>query len=173
MITRTFTTLDGVERIAEFSDCLRYRYSLLIRWDKTLPVQMLIGLNPSKADERRNDPTVLRGIDYCHRWNKGGLLMANAFAFRATDPREMLRAADPIGDDNTAEYLEYLAVNVASGTPIACWGTKAAHMNRGRILKAVLGRLDCLRMTKEGYPQHPLYLPAALTPIPFNYSRGE
>ena len=87
MITRTFTTPDGVERIAEFSDCLNYRISLLIRWDRTLPVQMLIGLNPSKADERRNDPTVLRGIDYCHRWNKGGLLMANAFAFRATDPR--------------------------------------------------------------------------------------
>src|SRR6185312_1666968 len=119
------TTLDGVERIAEFSDCLRYRYSLLIRWDKTKLPKMFIGLNPSTADEKQDDPTVRRCINYARRWGHGGLLMTNAFAFRATDPKEMLRANDPIGKGNRIIDLLDLRYK-ADGYPVACWGTRAS-----------------------------------------------
>ena len=65
---------------------------------------MVIGLNPSTADETTNDPTVRRCIGFSRRWGFAGLEMLNLFAFRATDPRVMLRAFNPVGARNGAAH---------------------------------------------------------------------
>ena len=85
---------------AIFSGCRTYRYTLWRSWDRDKGDVMFIGLNPSTADETLNDPTVRRCINYAKSWGYGGIYMANMFAFRATDPKEMKQAKDPIGYRN-------------------------------------------------------------------------
>jgi hypothetical protein len=85
---------------AVFSQCGGYRYLL---WRMHHPRGRLLGvgmLNPSTADEHRNDPTIAR----CHRLAREmgypGLLIWNLFALRATDPAELRKSRDPIGPEN-------------------------------------------------------------------------
>ena len=61
---------------------------------------MFVGLNPSTADETADDPTLTRCVNFAKSWGYGGVCMANLFAFRATQPTDMMVASDPIGSDN-------------------------------------------------------------------------
>lgn len=88
--------------------------------------------------------------------------MANLFAFRATDPKDMKRAADPVGPEND-HTLRGLAE--AAGVVVAAWGAHGTHAGRGAVVRKMLPRLHYLRLTKDGHPGHPLYLPGDLTPI--------
>ncbi|WP_368188730.1 DUF1643 domain-containing protein [Aeromonas sp. R7-3] len=82
-------------RHAVFSPCRTYRYALSRVWATDKPYALFIGLNPSTADETLDDPTIRRCIDFAKRRGYGGLVMANLFAYRATDPEVMKRAAEP------------------------------------------------------------------------------
>ena len=75
---------------AIFSSCRKYRYALWRNWDESKPRPMIIGLNPSTADEKENDPTIVRCINFAKSWGYGGVYVANLFAFRATLPIEMM-----------------------------------------------------------------------------------
>lgn len=161
-----------VERTCRFSPCRTYRYELRVIWDNTRKPQCFIGLNPSVADEQNDDPTIRRCIDFAQRWGAGGIVMANLFAYRATDPKVMLSyGGDPIGPENTIEHLQGIAFGCLN-RPIAAWGNNALRWRKGERVRVFResGPLDCLRITKDGNPEHPLYLPKTLTPIPWNYT---
>lgn len=87
---------------AKFSECRKYRYALWRTWDETKPHVMIIGLNPSTADETKNDSTITKCINFAKSWDYGGLCMANLFAYRATKPSDMIASNDPVGTDNDA-----------------------------------------------------------------------
>lgn len=157
-----------VQRIAEFSECRLYRYSLRIIWDPSLPLASFIGLNPSTADEWQDDPTVRRCRNFAEAWTCGGLLMLNIFAFRATDPTDMKKVEEPVGPRNTAAYLIEQLVS-CGGPHIAAWGKHGIHRDRGEYIKGHVPRLDCLALNQDGSPKHPLYLKRSLMPTPFNY----
>lgn len=125
---------------------------------------MFVGLNPSTADEVKNDPTVSRCISYARSWGYGGLCMTNIFAFRATDPKVMKAHPDPIGTEND-RYLATLAAE--AGIVVAAWGTHGTHLGRGEAVRQLIPGLCCLRQTQEGHPNHPLYLPKTLIPRPW------
>lgn len=126
---------------------------------------MFIGLNPSTADEVQDDPTVRRCINFSKEWGYSGLCMTNIFGFRATDPVYMKVQEDPVGPENDKALLE-IAEN--AGVIVAAWGVHGVHLERESKVKALLGdRLKCLRLTKDGHPAHPLYLPKILMPVPF------
>lgn len=150
---------------AMFSECQVYRYGLWRIWDADTPPAMFVGLNPSTADENADDPTIRRCIDFARQWGHGGLLMGNLFAFRATDPRVMKAAAEPVGADNDG-LLERMAT--AAAVVIAAWGVHGTHRGRAQQVTeaGVLGDFNVLRLTKDGHPGHPLYLPK--TSRPFN-----
>lgn len=148
---------------AEFSRCRRYRYVLWRQWDWQGYANqvMFVGLNPSTADETEDDPTIRRCIRFAKDWGYGGILMANAFAFRATDPRVMKAASDPVGRDND-EKLRYWGTQV--GLIVAAWGAHCP-VDREREVCSVIGRpVHCLGTTKAGAPKHPLYLRADTKP---------
>jgi len=71
-----------------------YRWWLLRVWDDRLPLLIIVMLNPSTADAERDDPTVLALIHFAKLWGYGGLRIVNLFAWRASQPAEMLKAAD-------------------------------------------------------------------------------
>lgn len=151
-----------MSRSAVFSECRQYRYALYRYWDASKAAAMFIGLNPSTADETQDDPTVRRCIGYAQDWGYGGLIMTNIFAFRATDPNVMKAADEPIGAANDV-WLQGLAGT--AGVVVAAWGCNGTHLKRSDAVCMMLPDvLHYLRLTKRGYPQHPLYLPKTLTP---------
>ena len=147
---------------ANFSRCGRYRYTLWRRWDVDRPAVMIIGLNPSTADARQDDPTIRRCIGFARAWGYGGLVVTNLFAFRATYPVDLKAAADPVGPCNDA-WIRRMARQV--GIIVAAWGNDGAWLQRSaRVRRMLAGRLHCLRLNAGGEPAHPLYLPARLAP---------
>jgi len=149
---------------AKFSDCRRYRYALWRIWDDTKPYVMIIGLNPSTADEMQNDPTITRCISFAQSWGYGGVCMVNLFAFRATVPSDMMDAISPVGPEND-KWLTDLAK--AAGIVVAAWGNDGVYLRRSAAVKAMFSDLHCIKVNKSGEPAHPLYLKGDLEPVPF------
>jgi hypothetical protein len=144
---------------ATFSDDRVYRYQLVRSTGH--PNQALVnfvGLNPSTADESSDDPTVRRLIGFARRHGFGFLTLTNLYAFRATDPRLLKLADDPIGPENFT-YLKTSARD--SHCIVPCWGIHGALRSRGREVLELLQGLGDIRVfgwTKGGEPLHPLYL---------------
>ena len=148
--------------VARFSADRRYRYQLTRRvgfGDRTVAFLML---NPSTANEVRNDRTVRRCINYANAWGFGWLIVTNVSPLRATDPREMLVAGpepEEVRRENDRSILE--AASLAE-LVVAAYGVHGAAESRGdRIVDALVDEghtVMCLGLTKEGAPRHPLYL---------------
>jgi hypothetical protein len=148
---------------AEFSKCRQYRYSLWREWDDSLGYLMVVGLNPSTADESTDDPTIRRCIGFAKQWGYGALCMVNLFAIRATDPKVMLKHPDPVGADNDM-YIRNLSHN--ADLVLVAWGAHGTHMNRGAKVNSMIHQNTfCLGVTKTGQPKHPLYIKADFEPI--------
>ena len=74
---------------AVFSPDRKYRYTLTREWNNVKPFILFIGLNPSTADETKDDPTIRREIGFSHLWGFGGMIKCNIFGFRTTDPKHL------------------------------------------------------------------------------------
>lgn len=90
--------------------------------------------------------------------------MTNLFAYRATQPSDMLTAADPVGSANDDHLIR---CSLAASVVVAAWGTAGSHLGRDVQVRAMLPQLSYLRLTKDGHASHPLYLPRDLRPQPF------
>jgi hypothetical protein len=154
-------------RDATFSEDRVYRYRLTRRWSYGGQTLNVIGLNPSTADEKVDDPTIRRCIRFAKDWGYIGLTMTNLCAFRATKPIDLWQAADPSGPDNDG-WLRQEAL--AAGMVLVAWGANImAHDAGRRAVREILHDipLRCLGLTQSGAPRHPLYVPKATRPIPF------
>lgn len=149
---------------AVISNCSQYRYFLSRRINSSLRIVTFIGLNPSTADETRDDPTIRRCVNFAKEWGAGALWMVNLFAFRATKPAVLLGIADPIGSDNDV-WLER-AIS-SSDVVVAAWGNEGRLLGRAEVVsRRYAGRLLALSITKSGMPGHPLYIRADTKPVP-------
>jgi len=131
---------------------------------------LFVMLNPSKATEVDNDPTVERCERRARALGFGAFQVTNIFAFRETNPKLMRQADDPVGPDNDQILREGVAW---ADVVIAAWGTHGAHLGRGTEVAQLLRRLDAplhhLGLSIAGHPKHPLYIsysrqPEAWTP---------
>jgi len=127
---------------------------------------MFVGLNPSKADEYVLDNTVRKLIGWTRDWGFSALDVANAYAYRSTDPRNLKHVADPIGPENDRYIIE---VAERASLHLVGWGRHATLLDRGRKVAAMLARFNpvCLHINADGSPGHPLYLPNATKPVPY------
>jgi hypothetical protein len=148
---------------AYFSPCRTWRYSLMRELGPPLGggTVVFIGLNPSTADERRDDPTIRRCIGFARSWGFARLKVLNLFALRATKPAALLAADDPVGPENDSIIYEELGV---ADLVVCAWG---AFPNGGRsadVLQLVAAP-HCVGVTKNGSPRHPLYVRASANPV--------
>lgn len=160
-------------RTALFSDCQKYRYRLEIIWDQSSCLLVVIGLNPSTATHLEDDPTLKRVKSFARSFGCGGVRMLNAFAWRSTSPLALFQVPDPVGPDNT---IDFLMANRTAVT-VAAWGVNIQkkpwkHWYRGHDIAAAMPGLMCLRKTPSGHPEHPLYLPPDLIPVAFSYEEA-
>lgn len=144
----------------------QWRYALWRVWDPNLPLYIALMLNPSTADHLTNDPTV-DGI--CSRARKsgfGGVIVINAFAYRATDPSDMKRADNPVGPYN--DIIISLILAEKNSLLLCAWGNHINHRNRGEEVRCLIrsskARPHYLRLTDSGEPGHPLYIPRIIEP---------
>ena len=153
-----------VSQSARFSPCGRYRYNLLRNWDGKKGHVLFIGLNPSTADHKTDDPTIRRCVGFAKLWGYGSMEIVNLFAYKATYPKDLFAADNPIGPRNN--YWINKAYTRSDNT-IACWGSLGNYQQRAANVMKRLGKLQCLQINKGNEPAHPLYLRANLKPFPY------
>jgi hypothetical protein len=128
-------------------------------------------LNPSTADAINNDPTIERCQRRAMMNGYGGIIIANIFAYRSTDPRELKKVKNPVGLHNDLMILRAFS---DCETVICGWGKHGSLWGRGeevlRILTERLGnnRIRALKINKDGSPAHPLYIGYDVKPIPID-----
>lgn len=159
-----------MEKRALFDEDRVHRFLLWRNWEPLLPQMMVIGLNPSTADEELDDPTIRRCIGFARDLGYGGLIMANVFPYRSTDPKKLPPAVEQPMKANQNYILEAAAgLSTHGGIIVAAWGTGPVWRRwHGRQLAKLIRfrgiLLHCFRRTKAGDPAHPLYLPKSLRP---------
>lgn len=150
-----------------------YRYMLKRVWDFGLPRVFFVGLNPSTATAEQDDPTIRREYGFAKSWGCGGFLKANICAFRSTDPMGLRSTLNPYGPLND-EYIAATARAFADQNwlVVAAWGAlsgepKWLHTRAEQVLTILRKHSDvhAIRITAQGMPEHPLYLPKNLAPV--------
>ena len=152
---------------AIFSNDHAYRYLLSRKTGTGGKTITFIGLNPSVADQTKNDPTIRRCLDFSSRWGGTQLFMVNLFGYVSTNPQALFDVEDPVGHEND-KWLEYAISK--SDMVIAAWGKLGVISRRGDEVKNRYGNvLLVLKINKDGSPAHPLYIKS--TTIPFVWSK--
>lgn len=138
-----------------------YRYHLGRHWNPLFPKRCcFIMLNPSTADAELDDPTIRRCIGFAKRWGYGALDVVNLFAYRATNPQELYQVEDPVGPDND-RWIRTVTGSAGCSLVVAAWGAHRMASHRGNKIASLIDcPMVCLGRTKDGYPRHPLYVPA-------------
>jgi hypothetical protein len=154
--------------VATFDPTRTYRFRLSRIWDPDAAVVAFVMLNPSTADAHRLDPTVRRCVGFARSWGFGGLEVVNLFAYRATDPAELVGCPEPVGRGNDLVVLD---AATRSDLVVVAWGTRGSHGDRAAAITALLdGRSVAMRAlgkTRSGQPRHPLYVRADVRPTPW------
>ncbi|OCB20040.1 hypothetical protein BRW65_22940 [Mycobacterium paraffinicum] len=155
------------ERCAHFSPDRRYRYWLSCRRGPG-PALMFISLNPSTADEHRDDATSRRDIGFADGFGYSAVTLTNLYAARATSPKDLAGIADPIGVSSDPRYdndAQLDAQAAAHDVIVLAWGADAdaarartVASRMWRICRVTGGSLAVLGWTSSGQPRHPLYL---------------
>ena len=161
-----------IEGSAIISDCGKYRYQLeraLVPDDlcssvTDRPIVAGIMINPSTADANRDDQTIRKWIGFGRRLGASKIIIGNLFAYRATDPRDLLTCADPIGDGNDAFLGKIMR---EADIHIVAWGASAkfppAHRDRWRVIPELSNQIGatirCFGVANDGHPRHPLMIP--------------
>lgn len=124
-----------------------------------------IMLNPSTADAVKDDPTIRRCWGFTGKWGQSSLTVVNLFAYRATSPKDMKAATDPVGPENDKYILEAMRESIVA---VAAWGQHGTFRGRaGEVRQMLMDEkisLYCLGRSKTGQPKHPLYIPYTVEP---------
>ena len=140
---------------ALFNDNRSKRYVLWRYWDVQQETLLIIGLNPSIADESEDDPTTKRLIAHAKRLGFGGILLVNCFATIATNPKKL------VAEKTDAENLKWIHQAAACAAVVLfAWGKNHLVSASGldRYFSARFPHAKCLGTNLDGSPKHPLYL---------------
>jgi len=144
-----------------------YRYVLSRVWSAQKDRLVFIGLNPSTADEKFDDPTVRRCVNFAKTLGYGSMTMLNIFALRSTDPKKLQIHQCPVGPLND----EFIMSETLLCDTIVAWGNHGRLFDRGdeviRMLESAGRKMLCLGQNVDGSPKHPLYLKKDLPLVKF------
>lgn len=138
---------------ATFSECKQYRYLLYRIWNTKLPVLVCIGLNPSTANEEKNDQTINKLIRIVQNAGYGGFYMMNLFGLISRNPDDLRAHPDPVGAND--KYLQHYT---QGQTVVFCWGNFKQAEYRAKKIKQMFPGAKCFGTNANGSPKHPLFL---------------
>lgn len=164
------TSLSNTGKAAVLSTCHQYRYSLQ-RYVKP-PIAsfrwvLWVLNNPSTADHDIDDATVRRTWAFTESWGFNGMLLINTNPYRCTNPRSQRIPPAHILAANDAYLIDAMS---QYDLTVCGWGDAANPelVKRAALVLHSCGPLHSLRVTKQGNPGHPLYLPGNLQPKPWS-----
>jgi hypothetical protein len=155
---------DPMIRAAAISRCGQYRWWLKREWDNN-PAILWVMLNPARADHERDDPTIRRVIHFSKSWGFGSATVVNLYPFRSTIPAECRgwTVSNPKIVRQRMRENDRAIVEAArqAGAIVAAWGAVAWARERAARLADELSRADlrslqCLGITLDGSPLHPM-----------------
>ncbi|WP_375590169.1 DUF1643 domain-containing protein [Hoeflea alexandrii] len=155
-----------INKGAIFNGARTHRQKLWRIWDATKPLLIMLCMNPSKADENDNDPTVERGERRARMLGYGGIVMLNMQDVIETDSRKLdqMESGYRCTAANVDHLVEALDLAADRKADILCgWGKPGQKYGPVAWLSTQANRrkvtLFCLKKNKDGSPVHPLYQP--------------
>ncbi len=145
-----------------------HRYWLLRKWDETLPTVVFCMLNPSTADDKKDDPTVSKCITLSTNNGYGTVVIVNLYAIRSSNPAAIQAAGDAVGQDN-----DIVITSMCDHRDVVCaWGSRASDPARIRhvrdIIKTCASKTLMIGRNQDNSPSHPLYAQSSAQFIPFD-----
>lgn len=108
-------------------------------------------LNPSTADETKDDNTITRCNHFAELWGYGRLYVTNLSPFRATDPDKMFKAGPEPPEVWKANMKWVLKAASRSELVMLAWGNHGTKTDRAdKVLRALRREgheLYCLEVT--------------------------
>ena len=137
---------------ASFSKNKLHRFSLFRIWDCELPKVLFIMFNPSEANQKKDDPTIRRVIDFSIRWGFGGVYVGNIFSYISKNPKN-IKIENPYF--NRKNIKSIVKMEKDSSKTILAWGN---NTNAPKWIKKVIKDPNYIELSVNGIPKHPLYL---------------
>jgi len=161
-----------LQKSAELSDDMVYRYKLSRIWNPTGKKILFIMINPSTADAAEDDRTIRLLYDITKLWNYDGFYVGNLYPFRSSKPADLKTHTTPeaIHQKNIASITEMAA---DSALVVYAWGTKGPDPKQKEpewLKQIMLSREDrnvyTIGTTTKHIPKHPNQWRPNVTPIP-------
>ena len=140
-------------REAKFCEAKKNRYFLKREWDSSKGLLLYIMLNPSMADDKNDDPTIRRLINFTKKFNYGGFLVGNIFTKITPNPKEV----DKSRGMTNKNFKELLKLINKVDEVVYAWGNST---DEPKELKDLVKSPKCFGKNFNGTPKHPLYLPS-------------
>ena len=125
-------------------------------------------MNPSTADEVKNDPTIERQCRRAKSLGFGGVVILNCGAIRETDSKKAWSHEDPVGPENL-ETIEREVNENPDAIFVAGWGKPARAFGADVPILSLFNQLGvplwCLGVNSDGSPKHPLYVGYNVNPM--------
>ena len=150
----------------------KYRYSLGRCVSESPRRLLFIMLNPSKADNEKDDATIKKCIEIAKNSDFGILEVVNLYAFRAPKQKDLWKQERRKGKGND-KYIRKALEN--ADRVILAWGSSIGQSKKRRkrpgkvmrmVIKATRKRPYHLGFNQNGEPKHPKQrVPYDSTPI--------
>ena len=152
-------------RQAMFNEDRTKRFWLYRSWGcPNEPCITFIGLNPSTADEREDDPTIRRCIGFAKRHEYGHMYMINLFSTVRPKPTDIDNSNEAI----VQNFVRWGVPLKLSDAIVYAWGSFSAAKAIEKTVVPMFPEALCLGKNQDGSPKHPLYLPNKTRLVPFN-----
>lgn len=155
---------DNILRCAHLSEDGRYRYRLERTWNPERGCVLFVMLNPSTADDLKDDNTITKCMRFTKEWGYGGLVVANLFAYRSPRPQSLREVVAPVGPENDMTLVTLADMHKMI---ICAWGNDGELKGRDGVVFDLLTagnrQVHCLQETGKGNPYHPRNVPYGTT----------
>ena len=142
----------------------KHRYALGIRGNNPL---IVIGLNPSTADEVKPDATIRKVMGIAKEAKKDGFIMLNLYPQRATYPKDLEK---DFNEESHSQNLKFISSVLSEFSNIDILLGYGNNIQTRYYLKKCLKDIMIVAnkfnprwfktgdVTKYGHPRHPLYV---------------
>lgn len=137
-----------------YSDDNKNRQQLTVSWDGTGNKKaVVIGINPSKADDTRSDRTLTRTARFLNMYGVREFLMLNIFESYATKQKD-------IDFSSKSDFTKFRKILKEADIIFIAWGVEKKYLQEKeeilKVLKKYGNKLYCVKKEDGKYPLHPI-----------------